>query len=83
MVRLLLDMLMQVAWSWTAFVNSASRQGLIRAASSSAGSMYVSNPIPDGEHEKRARLDGSAASVGMLATGGGAIPKEGCRGRRK
>jgi len=72
MVRLLLDMLMQVAWSWTAFVYSASRQCLIRAASSSAGSMYVSNPVPDGEHENEP-VRSIRASVGML----------GCRGTER
>ena len=46
MVCLPLDMLMQVAWSWTAFANSASRQGQIRAASSLAGLIFVSNPYP-------------------------------------
>ncbi len=33
-------MLMQVAWSWTDFVNVASRQGQIRAASSLAISNF-------------------------------------------
>jgi hypothetical protein len=41
-----LDVLMQVAGSWTAFVNLASRQGQIRAASSLAGLIFVSNPYP-------------------------------------
>jgi hypothetical protein len=35
--------------------------------------------MPEGEAEKRPHRDGSVASVGMLATGGGAIPKEGSR----
>ena len=43
---------MQDAWSLTAFVNLASRQGQIRAASSSAGFMFVSNPTPYGKDEK-------------------------------
>lgn len=53
-VRLLLDMLMQVGWSWTAFVNSASRQGQIRAASSSAGIQFLSDLLSSGEREEKA-----------------------------
>ena len=58
----------------------ASRQGQIRAASFLGGLHIRIKPIPEGEPEKRAHLDGSGASVGMLATGDGAIPKEGGQG---
>jgi hypothetical protein len=46
MVHRLLDVLMQGAWSLTAFVNLASRPGQIRAAFLLAGFIFVSNTVP-------------------------------------
>jgi hypothetical protein len=51
MVRLLLDVVMQVAWSWTTFDDPPSRQGQIRAASSSAGFIHISEYSSDSQHE--------------------------------
>ena len=46
-------MLMQDAWSLTAFVNLASRQGQIRAGFSLAWfCVYISERVADREHEK-------------------------------
>jgi hypothetical protein len=46
MVHRLLDVLMQGAWSLTAFVNLASRPSQIRAAFFLAGFIFVSNTVP-------------------------------------
>jgi hypothetical protein len=45
MVRLLLDFVMQFAWSWIAFVHWALRQGQIHAASSPAGLCLYQTPF--------------------------------------
>jgi hypothetical protein len=46
MVGLPLDVVMQDAWSLTAFVNLASRPGQIRTAFFLAGFLFISNTAP-------------------------------------
>jgi hypothetical protein len=46
MVHRLLDVLMQDAWSLTAFDNLASRPGQIHAAFFLAGFLFISNAAP-------------------------------------
>jgi len=52
MIRLLLDLLMQVVWSWIAFVDSALLQGQIRAGIFLGGFHICISPVFNGEDEK-------------------------------